>query len=289
MKPIEIDHERCTHCGTCATVCVVQMIDDSEDILQVRNKECLLCGHCRAACPENAIEIPSLNAEEFIPFPEKTEFLSPEKLLTFFRSRRSTRIYKPIPVEKEKIKQIIEAGRFAPTGGNRQPLRYVVINSPEKLDEIRRLAVDSLLIHANQMFNALNEKLEANTPLSATETMMLTYAEVLKEMAMYYEKGEDKLLWNAPSLIVIHVSKAVTSPGVDVGLSAMQMVLMAEALGLGTCFIGFVKLAAENSPELRQVMQIPDTNQIVTTFVTGYTDVSYLRLVSRNPARVQWL
>ena len=289
MESIIIDHDRCTHCGTCSNVCVRKVIDDSEDILKLRDMECISCGHCKAACPEDAIEIPGLNAEEFVPFSRDPDFMSPEELSTFFRARRSTRIYKKNPVEKEKIEQIIEAGRFAPTGGNRQPLRYVTTNSLEKIDEIRTLTFNSLLKQVDQMVNPAKGKLNTDEAPSVVYKTLLDYAELIKGMARDYEKGEDRLLWHAPALIAAHASKEVEYPEIEAGLCAMQMVLMAEALGLGTCFIGFINMATDNSPELKKVMQIPDHHRVITAFVAGYPDVTYYRLVSRKPVQVKWM
>ena len=289
MESIIIDHDRCIHCGMCSNVCVRKFIDDSEDILKLRDMECISCGHCKAACPEDAIEIPDLYAEEFIPFSRVPDFTSPEKLLTFFRARRSTRIYKETPVEKDTIEQIIEAGRFAPTGGNRQPLRYVASNSLEKIDEIRTLTFDSLLKQVDQMVNPTKSKSNTDAAPSVVYRTMLDYAELIKDMARACDKGVDRLLWHAPALIAIHASKEVESPEIEAGLCAMQMVLMAEALGLGTCFIGFINMASDNSPELKKVMQIPDHHRVITAFVAGYPDVNYYRLVSRKPAQVRWM
>ena len=46
--------------------------------------------------------------------------------LTLIKTRHSTRIFLQKPVEKEKIEQIVEAGRFAPGGGNNQTFRRIV-------------------------------------------------------------------------------------------------------------------------------------------------------------------
>ena len=43
--------------------------------------------------------------------------------LTLIKTRHSTRKFSDKPVEKEKLEQVIEAGRFAPSGGNNQPGR----------------------------------------------------------------------------------------------------------------------------------------------------------------------
>jgi nitroreductase/NAD-dependent dihydropyrimidine dehydrogenase PreA subunit len=289
METIKIDNDKCILCGSCADVCVQKILNYSpEAINTVSPERCILCGHCKAVCPENAIEFPSLNSQEFIPVPDKESFPSPDSLLNFFRYRRSTRKYKEIPVEKAKIEKIIEAGRFAPTGGNLQALRYVVANTPEKIDEIRGIAIDGLIRYANDINNKLSIKEKSGKSFSIADTIQQNYARMLRDMKSS-ANNTDTLLWKAPALIVTHVSKLVDSPGVDVGLSAMQMVLMAEALGLGTCFLGLIVMAAEHSPELKKALLIPENHRIVTAFVTGYPDISYLKLVSRKTAKVRWL
>ena len=51
-------------------------------------------------------------------------------------TRRSTRNYKPDPVESEKIEKILEAGRQAPSGGNNQTSHFLVIRNRDVLDRL---------------------------------------------------------------------------------------------------------------------------------------------------------
>lgn len=69
----------------------------------------------------------------------------------------------------------------------------------------------------------------------------------------------------------------------------MQMVLMAESLGLGTCFCGFLNSTANSHPELKKMLQIPEKNDVILSFTLGYPSVKYLRMVPRNPAEVSFL
>jgi nitroreductase len=52
--------------------------------------------------------------------------------LQLARQRVSIRAYKPDPVEEEKLEQVLEAGRLAPSACNRQPWGFVVIRDPER-------------------------------------------------------------------------------------------------------------------------------------------------------------
>ena len=51
-------------------------------------------------------------------------------------TRRSTRNYKPTPVEPEKLARIIDAGRYAPSGGNSQTNRFFVVQKQEIIADI---------------------------------------------------------------------------------------------------------------------------------------------------------
>ncbi len=51
-------------------------------------------------------------------------------VFTAIKTRRSIRKYKEVPVPKEQLMQVLEAGRIAPSAGNRQPWKFVVVTDP---------------------------------------------------------------------------------------------------------------------------------------------------------------
>ncbi len=51
--------------------------------------------------------------------------------------RYSVRAYKPDPVEDDKLRQVLEAARLAPTAGNRQPFQLIVIPTAGRGAELR--------------------------------------------------------------------------------------------------------------------------------------------------------
>ncbi|MEK7354647.1 MAG: nitroreductase family protein [Chloroflexota bacterium] len=59
------------------------------------------------------------------------------EFLNLIKSRYSVRAYKSIPVEDDKLKQILEAARLAPTGANRQSFQLIVIHTAGREDELR--------------------------------------------------------------------------------------------------------------------------------------------------------
>lgn len=59
--------------------------------------------------------------------------------IDLIKSRESIRDYNPEhPVEQEKLKRILEAGRFAPSAANRQPWKFYLVSQPENLSLIRK-------------------------------------------------------------------------------------------------------------------------------------------------------
>ncbi len=53
--------------------------------------------------------------------------------------RYSVRTYKPDPVEEDKLNQILEAARLAPTACNNQPFQFIVIHTVGRQAELRRI------------------------------------------------------------------------------------------------------------------------------------------------------
>ena len=59
--------------------------------------------------------------------------------LNIIRTRRSTRNYLNKSVEEEKLQQVLDAGRYAPSGGNSQTTHFMVITNPEVMETLIQL------------------------------------------------------------------------------------------------------------------------------------------------------
>lgn len=64
---------------------------------------------------------------------DDAQTLKPEGLHPLLAERRSLRAYDGRPVEPEKLRLVLEAGRWAPSFGNRQPWRFVAVTDPAVL------------------------------------------------------------------------------------------------------------------------------------------------------------
>ena len=70
------------------------------------------------------------------------------EFLELARKRYSVRVYKPDPVEDEKLQQVLEAARLAPTASNRQPFQFIVIHTKGRESELRRIYSASWFVQA---------------------------------------------------------------------------------------------------------------------------------------------
>jgi nitroreductase len=62
--------------------------------------------------------------------------------------RYSVRAYKPDPVEDEKLTQVLEAARLAPTAADKQPFKLIVIRTHEREGELRRIYARDWFVQA---------------------------------------------------------------------------------------------------------------------------------------------
>ena len=57
-------------------------------------------------------------------------------ILDIIKTRRTIRYFKQDPISKDILINLVEAARCAPSGGNHQPLEYVIVNNPDQVTKI---------------------------------------------------------------------------------------------------------------------------------------------------------
>jgi len=263
---ISIEKEKCVGCGLCTLDCPRKIISLENEKAAVKDVACLECYHCVAICPHGAISSSkSPNSAEY----EGSCFdIAPKTLLNRMQFRRTARKYKKDKIKEEDLQMLMEAARSIPTGGNRQQLRYIMLD--EKMDEVRRLCMKEL--------KELVER-EPNHRLIPDDNYRKTYLTMLHN---YEEKGIDRLFFNAPHVVVI-ISKKAGIAQINGGIAGGYMDLMASTLGLGMCFLGYFTVAAQISPALNKMLGVQEDEVIITAFTLGYPEYEYHRSVERRP------
>ena len=199
MGLLIIDENKCKKDGICARECpmvIIKLKDGNGFPEMVPGGEgiCNNCGHCVAVCPNGALSHAGVPIEKSPLIDEELE-ISEEQAVQFLRSRRSVRFFKKKPVEKEKLQRLIEIARYAPTGGNRQPVEWMVLTDADRIREIAGLTVEWM------------RKITAKAPQSVPPY----YPLIIGAWGM----GHNSVTWNAPVLIVASAPEEVKTGMVD--------------------------------------------------------------------------
>jgi len=140
-----------------------------------------------------------------------------EYIFRTIKERRTVRKYKPTPVPDEHIKRILDAARFAPTSGNQQPWKFVVIQDRARLD-------------------TLGEMLQ-----TSWEERMVAHEDLDEEKKKsYIEQGKKGIanVMTAPLYVMVFVDTTVYAEDAvwDGCLAVENLMLAARSLGYGTGF-----------------------------------------------------
>jgi nitroreductase len=191
--------------------------------------------------------------------------------LKAIKERKSIRAFKPDPVPKEKIEEILQLTIHAPSAINLQPWEFVVVMGEEKERLSRRL------------IKAYKEKQIACSPGNVKplpKTMAKRGAQTLQLMNPFFkEMGVDSdqfinegscNFYGAPVAILLCLDDSFPEARmVDVGLALGYFVLTAHEFGLATCPIGLI---AAYEDEIKDLLNIPENKKVVIGVALGYAD-----------------
>jgi len=173
-------------------------------------------------------------------------------MLDFIKSRRSTRRFKPDMIPEDKLNQIIEAGRFAPSGGNCQTTHFIVVKNQEILLKLVELVQHEF------------------AKMEVTDGLYKSIANSINAS----KKGNYVFHYNAPVLIIIANKKDYGNNIADCSCALENMMLMANALDMGSCWINQLKWLNENPIILEYLKEIGlhDDERVYGALAVGYAD-----------------
>ena len=273
MSFITIDQEKCDLDGICVKECpmnIIEMTGEKSPPTPTKEAEekCILCGHCVAVCPYGALTHSRLPIEDFPPINKELTF-SVEQAEQFLRSRRSVRIYKEKAVEPDRIERLIEIARHAPTGSNSQLVDWLVIDTRPEVVKVTGMVMDMM-----------RQMIERNHPLA------MKYG--LAGFVSAWEQGADPITRGAPVLVLAHAPKEYGQAQVDCTAALTFLDLAAPALGLGTCWAGFVLVALSQYQPLVDALGLPEGHGVFGAMMVGYPRFRYHKLVPRNKPEITW-
>jgi nitroreductase len=201
--------------------------------------------------------------------------------------RRSVRNYKDKPVPETLIRRVLEAGRFAPSAGNCQPWKFIVVTDRALMNKIDEAIVNVLgpLYHMymdDEQVKNLALSFEANPNPAGWDprVVMGGYGSLFR--------GDLPPLLNAPALIIIlGDQRAISGPDINLGICGQNMNLVANSLGIRACWVGFIQ-ALNMVPSFTEKFGVRPPWVIRTSLVLGYPKFKQDGVVAREYRPVTW-
>lgn len=166
-------------------------------------------------------------------------------------NRQSVRKYRDTPVEAEKLQQLIEAVRLAPSACNAQPWTLILVDDPQLKNQVAHATCSKTL--------GLNS--------------FATQAPVIAVLVV------EKPKWTVRVGSLIQRREL---PLIDIGIAAAHFCLQATELGLATCMMGWF-----DEKTIKTLLHIPRRRRIGLVISLGYAPRDYpLRTKSRKDRHV---
>lgn len=188
-------------------------------------------------------------------------------------TRRSTRKYLDKEVSQELLEKIIETGRYAPSGGNSQSNHFLVIQNKQIIDHLVKMVE------------------RAFSQMEITENMYRS----LQNSINLSKKGGYVFCYNAPVLIIVANKKDYGNNQEDCALALENMMLEANELDLGSCYINQLKWLNENQKILSylQSLGMNEDERVYGSLIVGYPDTNdgkpLRKVLPRKGNEVTWL
>ena len=333
MGQMKVDESKCKKCEVCFAMenCPFRAWELGSDGIPIMKKihECFSCSNCMVACPHKAVQmIATYHVDEGYfktephPLPYKTplepkdaegnptEYTEIEKAVFNRRSVRNLRFDKPVP--ETLIQRVLEAGRFAPSSGNCQPWKFIVVTNKALIKEIDAAAAKYIefLYKAyldDQSVDGLAPMVEAISPglfdpriiFGGLGTVVKNNPHITGPVDEWLEKrkqeGQGEKMYPyalvsllAPVIIlIVGDERSIPTIEMNIGICGQNMNLVANSLGLGVCWNGFIARFINLTP-LRRKFGIKKNWNILTALCLGYPRFKQKGVVPREYRPVTW-
>lgn len=189
------------------------------------------------------------------------------------KTRKSIRAFRPEPVPKKVLTELMETCLSAPSWANSQPWEFAILGGAP-MEQVKRRVSERMASGARA------------TPDIPWPTFPETYMNRIREtgkkqyeiLGISREDRQKRLEWaqkggrffDAPNGIILYIDRGLPTYSIlDAGLVLQTIMLAAQSYGLGTC----PEVAAVTHPDiLREVLSIPPSKLIVLAIAIGYPD-----------------
>jgi nitroreductase len=170
--------------------------------------------------------------------------------------RRAVRKFKDKAIDRETINHLIDAGRMAPSGMNRQPWRFYVVTD-------------------KKLISTMSKEI---AKVSVKQIAKISLKEITKSILQYlhsphdfkFMNASDFIFHGAPLVIFLTAPRENEWAALDIGMCSQNMMLAAKSLGLESCPIGLAKFIEETESISR--LGISKSETVLLALIFGYGD-----------------
>jgi nitroreductase/NAD-dependent dihydropyrimidine dehydrogenase PreA subunit len=272
MVTILVDPDLCTRCGICSVVCPVRIVEPADEntlplVADAKAGMCIRCGHCEVHCPSQALLVND-RPDEKIRLPTGAGTIAPDDLGYYLKKRRSVRHFTKDVVPKETILGVLDVCRYAASAGNGQPVAWIVVHDPKKVNQIAGLTIEWMKTLVN-----------SGHPMSSYVPILIAG----------WDHGYDPVCRGAPHLLVAHIPEGNPGASVDAIIALAHFDIASPAYGIGTCWAGFVAMAAMSSAPLQEELGVPAGRKPAYAMLFGNPLYKIHGIPRRKPLSVTWL
>ena len=192
-------------------------------------------------------------------------------LIKAIMERKSIRAFKPDPVSREKVKEVLDIAINAPSAINLQPWEFTVVMGEEKARLSRKLV--KLYREKQISCSPGNVKPLADSftrrGVASFELMNPILEQFGTDFNRFINEGSCNF-YGAPTAIILCLDNAFSKARlVDIGIVLGFITLTAYSLGLGTYPIGLINAYED---DIKELLNIPDNKDVVIGVALGYPD-----------------
>jgi nitroreductase len=180
------------------------------------------------------------------------------QLLELIRSRRSIRRFSDRAVNRDDLARLLEAARWAPSNHNRQPWRFLVIEDKQQINQLAEIVSQGL----SKKLKSLPEAAAVFTSEFAHYATFFANAPTLLVVL-----HKQPVSVSAPLLAGLKNPDLVSGEPLSVAMAVQNLLLAAQALGLGTCVLTGPLLVRE---ALAGVLDLPAGHDLTCLVALGH-------------------
>lgn len=283
---IQIQEEQCNLCNACVEACPMSIfkISNMTHPIVIHSDSCIQCAHCLDICPSSAISHTSFPNIEFYECTDDRNSASLQELLA---TRHSIRQFMDKTVDQSILNELVVSASHSPSAHNCRETCITIIKDDTLKEAIKNCTYDYL----SKLHNQLRFKPVRVIASTIAPDFVRNAADYIPSVLNIFNhrlQGKDIVTFNAPVLILFHGPKNIHCMETDAAIVSTTMSILAESMGLGTCYLGFSASAVNLSKAIRKRINIPEVNSIITILALGYPSIHYERKVKSELLNTEW-